>query len=247
MVLGLMFLSGVCRGQDKAADIADLEQQINDEFTKAVPLKQRLDVAEANGHSIVAALDAEQKDEQALELRMQPFEQQKQALDRRYKLLEPALENYNDRVTSHNSHVCTEQCTNGACDGSCGWYRQEKAMLDHNEAELEKAYKPLDEQRDALATSAAPFLKQAQELDDRKKRLQAQYADYKATEDQIKSDWLVIQTRIQDLQRQIAVLKGDTDTCLKAIPAYCDAPDTPDLVTKCENMHAQCGKVFDAN
>jgi Tfp pilus assembly protein PilO len=78
----------------------------------------------------------------------------------------------------------------------------------------------------------------------------AQTLQWTADVKQFKADWDDNEAQITVLQNTLARLKQikvSVDSCMRSIPAECDAPNTPLLVTKCEKMHADCGRLFDGN
>ena len=70
---------------------------------------------------------------------------------------------------------------------------------------------------------------------------------------QLKADYEAAAAREVQLKQQIALLQGDVNSCLSAIPPACQNPaidpttGKPILDQNCENMKAVCGKMFDGN
>jgi DNA repair ATPase RecN len=129
------------------------------------------------------------------------------------------------RVKHHNANVCTESCSNGHCDGSCGWYNKEKAALDSEKAQLEENRNLLNQIRDKASSDTLQWTGKA-------KALLSKIDENDA--------------RIEDLQNKLADLRKRYDTCRGSIPANC-AVNPHVLDDKCERMHAACGKLFDGN
>ena len=239
-------------GQDKAAQIADVKNQIATlENDTPGMLKTLGDLKQEKEDKIVFVGNAYDKYEAKFEQDQAAVMQKATELKRHYDLLQPALDNYNQRVDAHNSHQCTE--TNH--DGSCAWYTAEKAALDNNKAQLTQAYAPLDSQRDQLKSEQANLDQTHQKLETIRLGLNDEVASWKGRVAQLKADWEEHEKQIAALEAKLAALYGDVNACMAEVRATpeCDRPDAvgpdgkPLLNGKCEQMVARCRAMFDGS
>jgi len=234
--------------QDKASQIASLQGQIDTIEQNFVPLKARLDDLTALKSRNDFALDAYKKYSAKYSTDLADFNVRRVAVNREQELLNPSINNYTARAAAHNAHQCVEYNH----DGSCNWYNQEAAQLDANKAQLQQA-------QNAIDAKQAPLDTEKQGLDTTKAQLQTIYDQdavnvekYRQGMDQLKSEVFPLVDKENALLRQIAILKGNTADCMKAIPPECEKPQIgpdgkPILNQKCEQMVAQCRAAFDGS
>ena len=250
-----LLLTSICWGQDKAAQIADIKSQIATLEGETPAMLQTLDKLKTEKENQIdfpgAAYDKykAQFDQDAA-----AFQQKANDLKRQYDLLQPALDNYNQRVQAHNAHQCTEKCVNGSCDGSCAWYTAEKNQLDANEAQLQQAYAPLDARKAQLAQEGANLQQTEDKLNTIRENLNNEVASWKERVGQLKAQWEEHEAKLKALEAQLAALYGDANSCLLEAkqsptcqqPAY--GPDgKPILNQDCENLVARCRRMFDGS
>jgi len=238
--------------QDKAAQIADVKNQIAALENDTPAMLDRLKTLNTEkDNQITFVGQAYDKQEAQYQQDVAAFEQKAGNLKRQYDLLQPALDNYNQRVAAHNANQCTE--TNH--DGSCGWYTAEKNQLDANEAQLRQAYAPLDQQKAQLQSDKS-YLDQTQEkLETIRTGLNDEIASWKGKVAQLKADWEEHEAQLAKLNAELAILYGSVNNCMTEVyttnpgcerPAY--GPDgKPILDQNCERMKAECSKMFDGN
>jgi len=164
----------------------------------------------------------------------------------------PALNQLEADGTRHNNTSCTEKCDeHGAnCDGTCAWYENERRTLEQRQATLKAQVAPILAQKTELEKQGDTLHASAADLDQIIDTVGAQTLKWTADVKQFKADWDDNEAEITSLQNIIARLrqvKTAVDSCMRSIPTECDAPNTPLLVTKCEKMHADCGRLFDGN
>jgi chromosome segregation ATPase len=253
LVVLALCLSGVCWA-DKASDIANIKNQINTLENETPAMLERLGTLKTEKENQIDFVSqAYDKQKAQFEQDATAFSQKANDLKRQYQLLEPALENYNQRVTAHNSRQCTETCTNGVCDGSCAWYTAEKAQLDANQAQLQQAYAPLDSQKAQLATQQSYLEQTSEKLETIRTGLNDEIASWKSKIQQLQAEWEEHQKKIAALQQQLAAIYGSVNQCLADIPVECERPridpatGKPVLDQNCEIMKADCSKMFDGN
>ncbi len=142
-------------------------------------------------------------------------------------ILQQSFDEWQQKANAHNATQCTEQCDqNGHCDGSCGWYTAEKTRLEGEYGQLKTNAGLLNEIQARVSSDTEQWTADA-------KALIAEAGENEAL--------------IAQLQQQLADLRAQQVDCLKSIPKECDNPYTTALVTKCERMHAACGRMFDGN
>lgn len=138
---------------------------------------------------------------------------------------------YTAAVQRHNANQCTEQCTNGRCDGSCGWYTAEKSQLDQRQSALQSEQAQLQTNAGLIDQIKQNVYNDTQTWTVQAKQLLADYNDNEAA--------------IGRLQDQLTQLMAQYNACRGSIPSDCAV--SPLLDDKCEKMHAVCGKLFDGN
>ena len=246
-----LLLTSICWGQDKAAQIADVKNQIatlENDTPGMLDQLNKLKTERADKIDFVGAIYDKQKAK--FDQDSQVFLQKANDLKRQYDLLKPALDNYNQRVDAHNAHQCTE--TNH--DGSCAWYTAEKAQLDNNQAQLAQAYAPLDAQKAQLQTEQGYLTQTGDKLETIRTNLNDEVASWKGRVEQLKADWEAHETKIKALEAQLAALYGDVQSCMaeaKSSPT-CERPaigpdGKPILNQDCERMVARCRSMFDGS
>jgi chromosome segregation ATPase len=252
LTTALLFGFALSARADKASDIASVKSQIETLENDTPAMLDRLKTLNTEkDNQITFVSQAYDKQEAQLQQDSAAFEQKAGNLKRQYDLLQPALDNYNQRVQAHNDHQCTE--TNH--DGSCGWYTAEKAQLDNNAAQLQQAYAPLDQQKAQLQQDKA-YLDQTQEkLETIRTNLNNEIESWKGKVAQLKADWEQHEAQLAQLQAQLAILYGSVNNCMTEVyatnpgcekPAY--GPDGKPITDQnCERMKAECSKMFDGN
>jgi chromosome segregation ATPase len=248
----LVLLSAPLFAQSKAAQIADLQNQINQIDQSFTPMMQHLTEMKTKADNIQFGIDAYDKAKKQYEADCAVHDQRQDEVTRQFALLKPSIDNYSQRVDQHNARSCTEQCTNGHCDGSCAWYTAEKNQLDANKAQLVEAFNRVNAQQIPLTTEYNDLMQTKAKLQTIYDQNQANVAAWQREMGQIKADYEAAAAKRADLERQLAALYGDVNTCIKAIPPACQSPaigpdGKPILDQNCENMKAACSKMFDGS
>src|SRR5271170_5172423 len=170
--------------QDKATQIANLQGQIDTIEQQFGPLKARLDdlQKQKDNNDFVGAAYNKQNAKYATDLA--DFNGRRTEVNRQQQLLNPSIENFQQRIASHNAHQCVEHNN----DGSCNWYNQEANQLDALKADLLA-------RQDAITARQAPLDTEKGYLDQTKAKLQTIYDQavendkkYRAGMDQLKSE-----------------------------------------------------------
>jgi len=234
--------------QDKAAQVADLQNQITAIDQSFVPMKDRMDALEKQNEDSKFTWGAYKKANDQYNADIAAFNVKMDAANRASQLLKPSIDNFDQRLASHNANQCVERNH----DGSCGWYNNEAAQLEANRAQLNQAKAQVDAQFAALTP-------EAQRLDTTKAQLTTIYnqgmandAKWRQGMDQLKSDYYGAVDKQNELKRKLAILQGSRDDCFKAIPPKCQTPQIgsdgkPVLDQDCERMVAQCRAAFDGS
>ncbi len=239
--------------QTTGDQINALQQQIDARVAKRADFKAASDAQDAKASDIKFVYEAWQKQSAKYDQDLAAYNAKYTEVARGYQLLEPAAENYKQRVSQHNANQCTEKCVNGSCDGSCAWYNSEKAQLDANKAQLEQAYAPLEARASQLQNDKGYLDQTADKLNTIQQGVRTSVATWKEAEERLKSAFLDNEAEITRLQDMIARLRGSYNNCILNIPKECDKPNAtlpngdPLLNGKCEEMHAACGRMFDGN
>jgi chromosome segregation ATPase len=237
--------------QDKAAQIADVKNQISTLENETPGMLKKLDVLKADKENIAFVSSAYDKQEAKYEQDVAAFTTKAQNLGRQYELLKPALDNYNQRVAAHNANQCVEKNH----DGSCAWYTAEKNQLDNNQAQLQQAYAPLDAQKAQLQTEQSYLNQTHEKLETIRTQLNSDIDSWKGKIESLKSDWDAHEAKMAQLEAKLAALYGDNQSCMAEVQRTpeCDKPNAvgpdgkPLLNGKCEEMVARCRRMFDGS
>ena len=243
-VLALLFC-GCFAFASSADDINQIQGQLNADFTKQAALVTVSSTQDKKADDIKFVYDAYTKTKAKYDQDLTAYNTKAAEVMRGYQLLQPSVENYSQRVQSHNAHQCTETCRNGSCDGSCAWYTNERIQLDANKAQLQQAAAPLDAQASQLQTDKGYLDQTFEKLNLIQQGVKSDVAAWKAAQEKLKADWLANEAEIAALQATLAKVKGENDACLAKIPPACQI--SPLLDDQCEKMHAACGRMFDGN
>jgi chromosome segregation ATPase len=251
----LLLCTSICWGQDKAAQIADVKNQIatlENETPAMLSSLDKLKTERADKIDFVGA--AYDKAKANFDQEAAAFQQGVAEVKHQEAILAPSIENYNQRVTAHNAHQCTEKCTNGSCDGSCAWYTAEKNQLDANQAALQQAAAPIDAAKARLAQQASNLQETAGKLETIRGGLNDEIDSWKGRVAELKAQWEAHQQKMAALEAQLAALYGSANACMaeaKSSPT-CQAPaygpdGKPILNADCERMVAKCRSMFDGS
>ena len=246
-----LLLASVCWGQDKAAQIADVKNQIATLEQETPGMLKTLDSLKTEkADKIDWVGQAYDKAKAAYDQEVATFTAKATDLKRHYDLLQPALDNYNQRVDAHNAHQCTE--TNH--DGSCAWYTAEKNQLDANAAELQKAYAPLDAQKAQLQQEGANLQQTEDKLNQIRTNLNDEVVSWKGRVEELKTKWEEHQQKMAELEAKLAALYGSVDACMAEARSSttCENPaigpdGKPILNQDCERAVAKCRSMFDGS
>lgn len=241
--------------QDKAAEIADVKNQIATLENETPAMLDRLKALDSEkDNQITFVGEAYDKQKAQFDQEYSAFQQAAADVKHQYAILQPSLDNYNQRVAAHNAHQCTEKCVNGSCDGSCAWYTAEKNQLDANQAQLQQAYAPVDARAAQLKQQAAYLGQTSEKLETIRVNLNNEIASWKGKVAQLKADWEEHQRKMAALEARLAALYGSADACMaeaKSSPT-CEKPaigpdGKPILNQDCERMVARCRTMFDGS
>jgi peptidoglycan hydrolase CwlO-like protein len=173
------------------------------------------------------------------------------AIDSKYDALKEQVADLQAAGNKHNSISCTEKCTQGGgCDGSCAWYTAEKNQLESRQAQLNTEIESVNSENANLDTQRQTVKQSAQDLVEIQTKCESEAAAIQAAAQQLTAEWDENERQIQvyaNTIKRLQQIKDANDSCMRSIPSECDSPNTPALVTKCEQMHASCGKMFDGN
>jgi chromosome segregation ATPase len=240
---------------DKSQQIADVKNQIAALEGETPAMLDKLNALKTEKENQIDFVgQAYDKQKAQFEQEAAQFQQAAEANKRQYQLLQPSLDNYNQRVAAHNAHQCTEKCTQNGCDGSCAWYTAEKNQLDQNKTQLEQAYAPVDAEAARLKEQAGYLQQTGEKLETIRTGLNNEVASWKDRVAQLKSDWEAHQQKLAQLEAQLAALYGSAEACMAEAkssptcqqPAY--GPDgKPILNQDCERMVAKCRSMFDGS
>jgi chromosome segregation ATPase len=234
--------------QDKAAQIASLKNDLVNVQQNYAPMEKRYDSLTEKKDEIKFAVDAYTKYNDKYKVDVDDFNNKQNAVNRQQELLNPSIQNYQQRLAAHNSHQCVEYNH----DGSCSGYNAEANQLDANKAQLAQVQAQID-------AAQAPLNQQKGYLDQTKAKLdtiwqnnQDNITKWKADMTQLKADYDANLAREKAIQAQLAALYGSVNSCLQEIPAACQQPaigpdGKPILEQNCERMHAACSAMFDGN
>jgi len=234
--------------QDKAAQIANLESQLGAVQANYPTMQDRLKVLDTTKDNILFAAKAYTKYNDAYTADTVAFNNQQDEVNRQQNMLNVSGENYKQRLAQHNANRCTEVTGSGTCN----WYNAEANQLDANKAQIQQAQAPIDRANAQLDAQRQNLAQTKAKLDTIWNQGQADADKYEAAMKQLRADYQANRAKELDLQRQLAILKGDQAACFKAIPPACQNPAVgpdgkPILDQNCERMHAACGKMFDGN
>jgi chromosome segregation ATPase len=250
-----LLLTSVCWGQDKAAQIADVKNQIatlENETPAMLKSLETLKTERADKIDFVGA--AYDKAKANFEQEGAAFQQKVAEVKHQEAILQPSIDNYNQRVQAHNAHQCTEKCVNGSCDGSCAWYTAEKNQLDANQAQLEQAAAPINAAKARLAQDASNLQETAGKLETIRTGLNDEIESWKGRVAELKAQWEAHEQKMAQLEARLAALYGSVNACMTEAqssptcqaPAY--GPDgKPILNQDCERMVARCRSMFDGS
>lgn len=250
-----LLLASICWGQDKAAQIADIKNQITALENDTPALLQQLGKLKTEREDKIDFVGAAyDKQKGLLEAEMTVFTQKVADVKHQEAVLQPALDNYDQRVAAHNAHQCTEKCTNGSCDGTCAWYTAEKNQLEANKAQLESAAAPINAAKAQLQEQGSSIVARSEQLETIRTNLNDEIDSWKGRVDALKAQWEDHKAKIVTLEAQLAALYGDVQSCMteaKSSPT-CQKPaigpdGKPILDQDCERMVARCRSMFDGS
>jgi chromosome segregation ATPase len=250
-VFALLFC-GCLAFASTADDINQIQNQINTDVAKRADMVTRSNAQDKKADDIKFVWNAYTKAKTQYDSDVTNFNNKSNEVKRGFELLEPSIENYKERVNAHNARQCVEQCTNGSCDGSCGWYTAEKNQLDNNLQQLKQAEAPLDAAANQLQSDKSYLDQTYEKLNTIYQGVQSGIAQWKADELALKAEWEANEAEIAKLQAMLAQLQGENMDCFAKIPPACQNPEIgpdgkPILDQNCERMHAACGRMFDGN
>ncbi len=234
--------------QDKAAQIANLQNELSTVQQSYPAMEKRLDALTTTKGNIEFAIDAYTKYNDKYKTDIASFNQQQDQVNRQQELLQPSIDNYQQRKAAHNANRCTE--VQGS--GTCNWYNAEADSIDAQRGQIQQAQAQVAAQQNALEPQRQALATTLNQLTEIWNNNQANITKWKADMTQLKADYDAAVAREKEIQSQLAVLYGDVNGCLKQIPAACQNPaigpdGKPILDQNCEQMHAACGKMFDGN
>jgi len=234
--------------QDKAAQIADLQNQLNNVQQAYAPMEDRLTALDAKKGEIKYAVEVYNKYHDQYQTDVDNFNQKQNDVNRQQQLLNPSIENYMQRKAQHDGNQC--QYVQGT--NTCDWYNREADQLNANRAQLAAA-------QAAITAQQAPLDSQKANLDQTKGKLEQIYQNnqsnidqWKADMTQLKADYDANLAKEKEIKAKLAILYGSVNACLQQIPPACQQPaigpdGKPILDQNCEFMKAQCSKMFDGN
>ena len=227
------------------------QSSLNDHLQKREELTKQWPTFEQKKSDIEFAYAAYQKQAPIVKQEIASWNQKEDACAAQFQAYVPALNQLEADGTRHNNTSCTEKCTQGGgCDGTCAWYENERRALEQRQATLKAQVAPILAQKKELDQEGDTLKASATDLDTIMDTVSAQTLQWTADVKQFKATWDDNEAQITVLQNTLVRLKqikASVDSCMRSIPAECDAPNTPLLVTKCEKMHADCGRLFDGN
>jgi chromosome segregation ATPase len=235
--------------QGKAAQIAALQTELSQIQASYPVMEQKLKDFDVQKDNIKFAVDAYTKYNDQYKTDIANFNQKQDEVNRQQQLLQPSIDNYKQRLAQHNANQCTE--VRGS--GTCNWYNNEANQLDANKAQILQVQNQIDAQQGALEPQRSNLRETLSKLETIWQNNQTNIANWKAGMIQLKSDYEAAAARETQIKQQIAILQGDVNSCLKAIPPACQTPaidpttGKPILDQNCENMKAVCSKMFDGN
>jgi chromosome segregation ATPase len=250
-----LLLTSVCWGQDKAAQIADVKNQIAALESETPAMLDKLGALKTERENQIDFVgQAYDKQKANFEQEAAAFQQKVAEVKHQEAILAPSIENYNQRVQAHNAHQCTEKCVNGSCDGSCAWYTAEKNQLDANQAQLQQAAAPIEARKAQLAQEASNLQETAGKLETIRTNLNSEVESWKGRVAELKAQWEAHEAKMAALEAQLAALYGSANACMaeaKSSPT-CQAPaygpdGKPILNQDCERMVAKCRTMFDGS
>lgn len=246
VILAVLLFSVAALGQTTGADLDAIQQQLNTHINQRADIAARSDTQDKVADNIKFVYDAWTKQSAKYKTDLDAYNTKNVDVMHQFEVLKPSLDNFSERMRTHNANQCVEKCTQGGgCDGSCGWYERERVQLDENQAQLKSAYAPLDAQAAQLTTDKGYLDQTAGKLDQIAEGLQKDIPAWKQAEADLKTEWDANEAEIARLQAMLSKLKGENDACFAKIPPACQM--NPLLDDKCEQMHAACGKMFDGN
>lgn len=199
---------------DRDADIKAVQAQIDADVAKRADFGKRVAALEQRQAELKSASEAWERQSAELDKEVAAYKAKFDSITQGYKLLDPMLNSYNQRVAAHNAHQCTEKCVNGSCDGSCAWYTAEKTQLDADKQSLEQAYAPLDKQKAELTAALKPeldrLIKTGESLDQTRSNLDADIATWKDALAKLKAEYNANEAEISKLQARLSELKKAT-------------------------------------
>jgi len=234
--------------QDKAAQIADLQNQLTQVQQAYAPMEKQYDALDAKKGEIKYAVETYTKYHDKYAQDIDNFNQKQNDVNRQQQLLNPSVQNYMQRKAQHDGNQC--QYVQGT--NTCDWYNREADQLNANRNQLRQA-------QDAINAQQAPLDSQKASLDQTKGQLDQIWQNnhdniekWKADMGQLKTNYDANLAREKAIQAQLAGLYGSLNSCLKEIPAACQQPaigpdGKPILDQNCEIMKRQCSKMFDGN
>jgi chromosome segregation ATPase len=234
--------------QDKAAQIADLQNQLTQVQSAYLAMEKRYDALSVQKDNIKFAVDTYTKYHDQYVQDVNGFNQKQDEVNRQQQLLQPSVDNYRQRLAAHNASQCTE--VQGS--GTCNWYNNEANSIDAQKAAIQQAQSQVDQQNAGLNGQRQNLAETKSKLDTIWDQNQANITQWKADMGQLKADYDANIARENAIKAQLAALYGSVNACLKAIPPACANPvigpdGRPILDQNCEIMKAQCSKMFDGN
>ncbi len=248
LALAVCLLAISAFAQDKAAQIAALQNELTQVQQSYPAMEQRLKDFDTQKDNIKFAVDAYTKANEKYKADIADFNQRQGEANRAQELLQPSVDNYKQRKAQHDGNRCTEVRGSGTCD----WYNQEADSIDAQRNQILQAQAQVDAQQNALEPTRQYLKTTLGQLTEIWNNNQTNIANWKAGMVQLKADYEAAAAREVQLKQQIALLQGDVNSCLSAIPPACQQPaigpdGKPILDQNCENMKAVCSKMFDGN
>jgi chromosome segregation ATPase len=234
--------------QGKAAQIADLKDQLNNVQQNYPPMEKRYDALDTKKGEIKYAVEVYNKYNDQYKTDVDSFNQKQSDVNRQQQLLNPSIQNYMERKQQHDGNRCTY--TEGT--NTCDWYNREADQLNANRAQLAAAQAAITAQQGPLDAQKSNLDQTKSKLDQIYQNNQTNIDKWKADMTQLKADYDANLAREKAILAQLAVLYGSVNSCLQEIPAACQQPaigpdGKPVLDQNCEIMKRQCSNMFDGS
>jgi chromosome segregation ATPase len=250
MVALLVVFSVAAHADDIDAQIIAAQTSLTQHMTKRVTMTAQWPAFEQKKSDIEFAYAALVKQAPIVKQEAEEIGAKQRNIDAQYDSLKSAVAQLQADGARHNANSCTEKCTQNSCDGSCAWYNNEKAALEQRQANLNQQIQSVNAANQENDNQRQTVKKSAEDLQVIQDKVSADTLQWTADVKQFKADWEDNEAQITVLQNTLARLKQiktQVDGCMRSIPTECDNPATTELVTRCEKMHAACGKMFDGN